>query len=90
MFFKFQSTLAVNWWSVLLFIVLDGIKTSRFLSMKMALFVDKNGKTTALSAKRGIFVDGSLGYLLYLYDLDFSIRFARSLSTMSLKRMRKK
>ena len=40
-----------------------------FLSMKMTVFVDGNGKMSALSIKRGVFMDGSRGYLLYLYDL---------------------
>ena len=37
--------------------------------MKMAVFVDGNGKMSTLSIKRGVFMDGSRGYLLYLHDL---------------------
>ena len=44
----------------------------------MAIFVDGNGKIGVSSMKRAVFVDGSSGYLLYLHDLDFSTRFARS------------
>ena len=39
------------------------------LSIEMAVFVDGNGKMSTLSIKRGVFMDGSRGYLLYLYDL---------------------
>ena len=49
-----------------------------FLSMKMPVFVDGNGKMSLPSMKRAVFGDGSPGYLLYLHDLDFSTRFARS------------
>ena len=48
------------------------------LSIEMAVFVDGNGKMSLPSMKRAVFVDGSSGYLLYLHDLDFSTRFARS------------
>ena len=40
--------------------------------------MDGNGKMSLPSMKRAVFVDGSPGYLLYLHDLDFSARFARS------------
>ena len=40
------------------------------LSIEMAVFVDGNGKMSTLSIKRGVFMDGSRGYLLYLYDLN--------------------
>ena len=43
------------------------------LSIEMAVFVDGNGKMSALSIKRGVFMDGSRGYLLYLYDLTENI-----------------
>ena len=46
------------------------------LSIEMAVFVDGNGKMSTLSIKRGVFMDGSRGYLLYLYDV-----FERDLST---------
>ena len=36
---------------------------------KKGRFVDGNGKMSTLSIKRGVFMDGSRGYLLYLYDL---------------------
>ena len=38
--------------------------------MKMAIFVDGNGKMGVSSMKRAVFVDGSSGYLLYLHDLN--------------------
>ena len=41
-----------------------------FLSMKMTVFVDGNGKMGVSSMKRAVFVDGSSGYLLYLHDLN--------------------
>ena len=41
-----------------------------FPSMKMAVFVDGNGKMGVSSMKRAVFVDGSSGYLLYLHDLN--------------------
>ena len=47
------------------------------LSIEMAVFVDGNGKMSTLSIKRGVFMDGSRGYLLYLYDV-----FERDLSTL--------
>ncbi len=37
--------------------------------MKMPDFVDENGKMSLPSMKRAVFVDGSSGYLLYLYDV---------------------
>ena len=40
--------------------------------------MDKTNKLPMSSMKRAVFVDGSPGYLLYLHDLDFSARFARS------------
>ena len=43
------------------------------LSIEMAVFVDRNGKMSTLSIKRGVFMDGSRGYLLYLYDLTENI-----------------
>ena len=43
------------------------------LSIEMAVFVDGNGKMSTLSIKRGVFMDGSRGYLLYLYDLTENI-----------------
>jgi len=43
------------------------------LSIEMSVFVDGNGKMSALSIKRGVFMDGSRGYLLYLYDLTENI-----------------
>ena len=41
--------------------------------MKMAIFVDGNGKMSLPSMKREVFVDGSSGYLLYLHDLNENI-----------------
>ena len=32
--------------------------------------MDGNGKMSTLSIKRGVFMDGCRGYLLYLYDLN--------------------
>ena len=43
------------------------------LSIEMAVFVDGNGKMSTLSIKRGVFMYGSRGYLLYLYDLTENI-----------------
>ena len=37
--------------------------------MKTAVFVDKTIKMSLPSINRGVFVDGSRGYLLYLYDV---------------------
>ena len=37
--------------------------------MKMAVFVDGNGKMGVSSMKMAVFVDGSRGYLLYLHDV---------------------
>ena len=39
----------------------------------MAVFVDGNGKMSTLSIKRGVFMDGGPGYLLYLHDLNENI-----------------
>ena len=39
------------------------------LSIKRAVFVDRNAKMTLLSTKRAIFVDEGPGYLLYLHDV---------------------
>ena len=41
--------------------------------MKMAIFVDGNGKMSLPSIKRGVFVDEGSGYLLYLHDLTENI-----------------
>ena len=44
-----------------------------FPSMKMPDFLDGNGQMNTLSIKSGVFMDGSRGYLLYLYDLTENI-----------------
>ena len=47
-------------------------------SIKMAVFVDGNGKMNLSSMKRAVFMDGGSGYLLYLHDLDLSTPCGRS------------
>ena len=59
-------------------IFMDGNGKMSLPSRKTAVFLDEESKISSLAINRLLFLADGPGYLLYLRDLDFSTRFARS------------
>ena len=57
---------------------MDGNGNERMAARKMALFLAEVSKISSMARNRPLFLADGPGYLLYLHDLDFSARFARS------------